>query len=34
MWNSLDEKVVSATSVHTFKVRLDKCRYEDRATRP
>ena len=31
-WNSLSEEVVSATSVHNFKEKLDKCRYGDGAT--
>ncbi|MPC26017.1 hypothetical protein E2C01_019144 [Portunus trituberculatus] len=31
-WNSLSEKVVSAKSVHSFKEKLDKCRYGDGAT--
>ncbi|MPD04622.1 hypothetical protein E2C01_100319 [Portunus trituberculatus] len=32
-WNSLSEEVVSAKSVHSFKEKLDKCRYGDEATR-
>ena len=29
-WNGLSEGVVTAANVHTFKERLDRCRYEDR----
>ena len=29
-WNGLSEGVVTAANVHTFKERLDKCRYGDR----
>lgn len=32
-WNSLSEEVVSAVNVHSFKEKLDKCRYGDGATR-
>ncbi|MPC49659.1 hypothetical protein E2C01_043469 [Portunus trituberculatus] len=32
-WNSLSEEVVSAKSVHSFKEKLNKCRYGDGATR-
>ena len=32
-WNGLSEDVVSAPSVHSFKEKLDKYRYGDRATR-
>ncbi|MPC74578.1 hypothetical protein E2C01_068941 [Portunus trituberculatus] len=31
-WNSLSKEVVSATSVHSFKEKLDKCRCGDGAT--
>ena len=32
-WNGLNEEVVSAKSVHSFKEKLDRCRYGDGATR-
>ena len=32
-WNGLSEEVVSAVNVHSFKEKLDKCRYGDGATR-
>ena len=30
LWNGLDEGTVNAASVHWFKVRLDKVRYQDK----
>ena len=33
IWNSLDEEVVGARNIHTFKSKLDKGRYKDRTTR-
>ena len=30
VWNGLSEEIVEADSIHTFKHKLDKCRYGDR----
>ena len=33
IWNSLEEEVVGARNIHTFKSKLDESRYGDRTTR-
>ena len=33
IWNSLEEEVVGARNIHTFKSKLDEGRYRDRTTR-